>query len=202
MDDDARWRAALDRLAGHHDADPRMIERDGAVITWSRDYHARVLAWVDRLEPGAPLHVRLAAFAQHLRRWESPRAAYPAGGEGYKRWRAAAGLRQAELAVRELAALGYPAELLARMRAVMLKQRLRADPDAALLEDAVCLRFVEDELAEFARGRERDPVVRIIRKTWDKMSPRGHASALELLAADPPRVPAEVAVLVTAALQG
>ncbi|MBC8070643.1 MAG: DUF4202 family protein, partial [Deltaproteobacteria bacterium] len=72
------WELARAMLERHHDADPRMVERDGIARTWSRDYHTRVLAWVDHLDPRAPVHVRLAALAQHLRRWETPRTAYPA----------------------------------------------------------------------------------------------------------------------------
>jgi hypothetical protein len=196
MSADPRWHAAEAAFAKHHDDDPRKSDRGG---TWSRDYHARVLAWVDRLEPHAPLHVRLAAMCQHVRRWESPRDAYPPGVEGYKRWRSAAGMRQAELAARELAAAGYDDATISRVRDVMLKKRLRSDPDAALLEDAVCLRFLEDELAAFARGRERDALVAIVRKTWDKMSPRGRDAALALVA---PRLPAEIAALVGDAVAG
>lgn len=200
MNDDARFEAAAEVFGRHHDADPRVIERDGAALTWSRDYHARVLAWVRRLEPDAPVVVRLAALCQHVRRWETPREAYPAGGEGYKRWRAAAGLRQAELAAKELASVGYDADTIARVRDVLLKKKLRTDPEAALLEDAVCLRFVQDELAVFARGREPAALEGIVKKTWDKLSPSGRAAAAGLLAAQPPQLAPEVVALLTAAL--
>lgn len=199
-ENDVSWAAAVAAFDRHHADDPRVVDRDGVATTWSRDYHARVLAWVDRLDPQAPLHVRLAAMCQHLRRWESPRDDYPAGVEGYKRWRAAAGLRQAELATRELAALGYDDETALRVKDVLLKKKLKSDPDAALLEDAVCLRFVEDELAEFARGRDHDALLAIVRKTWAKMSARGRAAALSLVSASPPRLPSAIAALLAEAV--
>ena len=37
--------------------------------------------------PDGPEAVRLAARCQHIRRWTIPRADYPAGREGYRRWR-------------------------------------------------------------------------------------------------------------------
>ncbi|HWB77734.1 MAG TPA: DUF4202 domain-containing protein [Nannocystaceae bacterium] len=197
---EVKWAAAVAAFDRHHGDDPRAVTRDGGTTTWSRDYHARVLAWVDRLDAHAPVHVRLAALCQHLRRWESPREAYPEGVEGYKRWRAAAGLRQAELATRELAAVGYDDETIARTKDVLLKKKLKHDPDAALLEDAVCLRFVEDELVDFARGREHAALLGIVRKTWDKMSARGRTAALALVSAAPPRLPAEIAALLAEAV--
>jgi hypothetical protein len=48
------------------------------------------------------------------------------------------------------------------------------------MEDALCLSFLEHELDEFSSKHEDDKVVDIIRKTWGKMSERGHARALEL----------------------
>ncbi|HLU65170.1 MAG TPA: DUF4202 family protein, partial [Kofleriaceae bacterium] len=72
------------------------------------------------------------------------------------------------------------------------KRGLKVDPEAQLLEDTACLVFLEHELAGFARGRERDALVDIVRKTWAKMSPRGRTAAQELLPALPPEVRAIV----------
>lgn len=195
-DDDERFAAAHAAFAAHHAADPRALVRDGVGTTVSLDYHARVGAWLVRLEPEPPLVVRLAALAQHVRRWEVPRASAPAGLAGYKRWRSELARRQADIAAAELARIGYDAATIARVEDILVKKRLRSDPDVQLLEDAVCLRFLEDELADFAAGRADDEVVGIIRKTWDKMSARGHALALALA----PTLPERAATLVARAL--
>ncbi len=197
-DADPRWRAAVAAFTHHHAADPRPITRDGVTTTVSLDYHARVSLWIRRLDPAAPIPARLGALAQHVRRFEFPRDAYPAGGPGYKRWRAAAGLRQAELARVELAAAAYDEATITATTDVMLKKRLAHDPVAALLEDAVCVRFVQDELALFAAGREPEAVRTIVAKTWAKMSEAGHRAAVGILGELPP----DLVALVSAAVAG
>jgi hypothetical protein len=190
--DDPRFAAARAAFAIHHAADPRTIERGGTTTTVSIDYHARVYAWLVRLDPSAPLSVRLAALAQHVRRWEVPRSSAPAGLAGYKRWRSELARRQADIAAATLADVGWDDATIARVTDILVKKRLRSDPEVQLLEDAVCLRFLEDELAEFAEGRDDEAVVAIIRKTWDKMSARGRAAALALAPALPERAAALV----------
>lgn len=197
-DTDPRWRAAVVAFGRHHAEDPRPCVRDGVTTTVSLDYHARVSAWVRRLDPTAPTPARLGALAQHVRRFEMPRDAYPPGAQGYKRWRAAANLKHAALAKLELERVGYDAETIAHTCDVLLKKRLAHDPAAALLEDAVCLRFVQDELVAFAQGRDPDAVRTIVAKTWVKMSAAGHRAALGLL----PALPPGLAALVTAAVAG
>jgi hypothetical protein len=193
MDEDPRFQAARAAFAEHHAADPRTIVRDGVTTTVSLDYHARVEAWLVRLEPAAPLPVRLAALAQHVRRWEVPRASAPPGLAGYKRWRSELARRQADIAKAELSRIGYDEATVQRVADILVKKHLRSDPDVQLLEDAVCLRFLEDELAPFAEGRTDEDVVGIIRKTWDKMSARGRVAALALAPALPQRSAALVA---------
>ncbi|MBX7084616.1 MAG: DUF4202 domain-containing protein [Nannocystaceae bacterium] len=187
-DPDPRMQAAVAAFARHHDDDPRRIVRGGETVTVSHDYHARLCRWVRALAPDASEAVRLAALAQHVRRFERPRGDYPSGAEGYKRWRADAARVQADIAESTLHACGYPPQTTARVRQILLKQRLRHDPEAALLEDAVCLRFLEDELADFARGREPTAVLAILTKTWAKMTPAGHAAARQLLRGMDPAV--------------
>lgn len=196
-DDDSRWRGAITAFTRHHAEDPRTIERDGITTTVSLDYHARVSAWMRRLDAGAPLPARLAALAQHVRRFEMPRTAYPAGPQGYKRWRSTALLRHAEIARTELVALGYPDEIVTHTCDAILKKTLAHDPIAALLEDAVCLRFVQDELTQFATdqqaaGKDRAALHTIVAKTWAKMSDAGKRAAPALLAGLPPDLAALV----------
>lgn len=192
MNDDERFAAARAAFEVHHAADPRTTERDGITTTVSLDYHARVESWLVRIAADAPMPVRLAALAQHVRRWEVPRASAPAGLAGYKRWRSELARRQADIAAATLAEVGWDDATIARVTEILLKKRLRSDPDVQLLEDAVCLRFLEDELATFAEGRDDDAVVGIIRKTWDKMSARGRDAALALAPALPERAAALV----------
>jgi hypothetical protein len=65
-----------------------------------------------------------------------------------------------------------------------------------LLEDVICLVFLEHYFADFTKDHEPDKVVTILRKTWGKMSPRGQAAALQL------NMPREARSLLERALSG
>jgi hypothetical protein len=44
----------------------------------------------------------------------------------------------------------------------------------------ICLVFLESYFADFSRKHDREKLITILRKTWKKMSPRGHEAALAL----------------------
>ena len=84
------------------------------------------------------------------------------------------------LAEETLRALHYSEEIVQRVRELNLKQDIRHDPETQVLEDALCLLFLESQFAEFSEKTEEAKLVEIIQKTWKKMSSKGHAMALEL----------------------
>lgn len=143
--------------------------------------HARtVVAWVERLRPDASEALRLAARAQHLGRWEVPRSTYPEGRDGYLRWRRDLSERHAEQAAGLLTECGYPADTVARVGAIMRKRGRVRDPEVQVLEDALCLAFIERQLDDFRRKHEDAKLAGILQKTWAKMSPQGREAALAL----------------------
>ena len=169
--DDDRFARARTAFFARHDADPH---------GQARHYHETLARWVDRLEPGAPLPVRLAALGQHLERWTVPRSDYPEGRTGYRTWRSGLARMHAEKSGDIVRGAGYDDATAHRVGELLTKKRLKSDAEVALLEDAVCLTFLELGLAEFAEGRDPDQVVSILQKTWDKMTSRGHAAAQAL----------------------
>jgi hypothetical protein len=158
----------------------------------------RLAAWIERLEPSASEALALASHCQHLCRWELPRGDFPEGRIGYLTWRKALARRHADRAAAVLRDAGYDDGLIAEVRAINLKQGLHTSADTQAMEDALCLSFLEWELGEFAAKHADDKVIDIIRKTWSKMSERGHAKALELA----PSLPPKAAELVQRALAG
>lgn len=186
---DCRFAAATAALGRSHAADP---------TGEAAPYHQAVLQWVTTLAPDASDALRLAAQAQHIERWTIPRDRYPIDRDGYRTWRAVLSKMHAERAGQLLLAAGYDEVFAARVGALIRKHGLRRDPEAGLLQDAVCLTFVARQLEDFADGRDPDQVVRILAKTWAKMTPRGHAAARELSASLPPRAQA----LLARALEG
>ena len=151
------------------------VERPKALL-----YAERMSACLDRLAPDAPEPVRLAARGQHIRRWTIPRREYPQGRDGYRRWRTDLAQFHAETAGGILREVGYDETTIGRVQVLLRKERLKADPDVQLLEDVICVIFLEHYLEDFARQHERSKLVDIIRKTWRKMSERGHEAALAL----------------------
>lgn len=49
-----------------------------------------------------------------------------------------------------------------------------------MLEDVACLVFLDDQFEEFEKGHDEDKIVMILRKTWSKMSEKGHELALQI----------------------
>jgi hypothetical protein len=186
----SRIEDAVRRFEERHREDPRSA--GGRAATYSLWYHQRLAAWVLRLAPDASEALRLAAACQHIGRWELPRAAFPEGLAGYKRWRSELARRHATEAEEILRAVGYDESVVGRVRALLMKKGLKADPEVQLFEDAICLTFLENELEEFAAKHDEPKLASILAKTWAKMSPAGHRLALDLCAGLPEGVRAVV----------
>jgi hypothetical protein len=170
---DDRFRAAIEAFDRENAKDPEP-QRAGLQAE-------RLTVWIERLSPQASDALRLAARCQHLRRWEIPRSDFPDGRRGYLQWRARLAQFHAEESAKILRALGFDGETIDRVRSINLKQGLGRDPEVQIMEDALCLAFIEHELEAFASKHEDDKIVTILRKTWRKMSPSGRQAAVELL---------------------
>lgn len=186
------------RLFGEaHRQDPRQVMVDGASIACSLHYHQRLSHWVDSF-PDSSEALRLAAHCQHLRRWVIPRTDFPTGVTGYKRWRSGLAQFHADEASAILQQAGFGDSTVAAVRDLLLKKGIKRLPHMQLFEDAICLTFLEIELVDFAAKHPPEKMVAIIQKTWTKMSPAGHAKALELAAC----LPASARQLIDMALAG
>jgi hypothetical protein len=176
--DDSRFQLAVARFQETHSEDPVTVETQDGPVPWSVHYHRRLVAWVRRLQPEASEALVLAAHCQHIRRWTIPRDRYPVGRAGYKRWRKNLAQFHAREAGRILGKAGYDEITIGRVRDLLRKLRLKLDPESQLLEDAVCLVFLENEFEAFSRMHDDAKLAGILRKTWRKMSPQGREAAL------------------------
>jgi Domain of unknown function (DUF4202) len=61
------------------------------------------------------------------------------------------------------------------------KRNLARDPEVQIFEDALCLVFVEDQLADFSTRVDEAKLADIVEKTLEKMSPEGRRLVKELL---------------------
>ena len=175
-----RFTAAIARFDAANAEDPRREPVDGEPQPRELVYAQRMTAALDRFATDAPEAVRLAARCQHIRRWTIPRDRYPAGRDGYRRWRTDLGRFHAETAGEILREVGYDEATVTRVGALLRKERLKADPDVQLLEDVICLVFLRHHLADFAAQHDDEKLTDILRKTWRKMSDRGRAAALQI----------------------
>jgi hypothetical protein len=150
-------------------------------------YSVRMTAALLAFAPSASQALQLAARAQHIERWTSPRSNYPEGRTGYKQWRSELMLFHARRAGELMAQAGAPAEVIARVQYLIQKRSMSRDAETQCLEDVICLVFIEHYLADFAAksGYEEAKLMDIIQKTWVKMSPEGQAAALQLPLAEP-----------------
>ena len=128
----------------------------------------------------------LAARAHHIKRWESQRSSYPEGRKGYLRWRTDLHKFHAQEAGAILEECGYDAATVARVQQIISKHGLGRDPDVQALEDALCLVFLDTQLAALIADLPEETMVNVLRKTWKKMSEaaREHALAVEMRPSD------------------
>ena len=99
---------------------------------------------------------------------------------GYLKWRAELKKFHARKAGEILRECGYDEATIVRVQDLNLKKNFPADPDARVLEDALCLVFLEFQFAELTGRSEEDKMVNAVKKSWEKMTEAGRAAALKL----------------------
>lgn len=169
---------AVRRFREINSEDPRTLDHMGEPTP-----HALVESfWLDhfisRLDARPSWALRLCAHCQHLRRFAYPRSEFPEGRDGYLAWRRAAAKRSFVEAAGILRSVGAAEATIECVEAIMTKQGRRQNHDVQIMEDALCLAFFRLEAVAFAQKHPIDDVIRILKRTWLKMSPRAHALSL------------------------
>ncbi len=167
-----RFEKAIAAFDAYNLTDPNTEEYQGNLFSKEILYAKRMTDRLTTFAPEANEGVKLAARCQHIGRWEIARSHYPLNKKGYFRWRAEEKLHHAQLAEKILLECGYAAAVVDRVKFLVLKKNLFTDADTQLLEDVVCLVFIEHYLDEFAAKHEEAKTIDIIRKTVKKMSAR------------------------------
>ena len=176
-----RFQAAIARFDEHNSADPNVERRDGLSLPRELFFAQKLTDWVLKLAPDAGEELQLAARCQHLCRWEIPRSTFPMTRLGYLQWRARLKTFHAEKSGAILRDVGYPEDFILRVQNLNLKKNFPADPDSRVLEDALCLVFLQYQFADLASKTDPEKVVNALRKSWAKMTPAAHSHALTLL---------------------
>lgn len=191
-----RYEAAIARFDAVNCQDPNQENLDGQVIPKELLYAQRMSRWLNRHKPDASEALRLAARSQHIARWMIPRSDYAMDRKGYHQWRTTLNRFHADKACEILADLDYDETLIKRVEGFLLKKHLKDDPEMQVLEDVICLVFLESYFTEFSKKYDAEKMIPVIQKTWKKMTPAGHRAALTL------DLPPKASALIKAALDG
>jgi hypothetical protein len=157
--------------------DPNDDEVGGELVAKELLYSRRMSERLGAYCPEAGDELQIAARAQHVCRWRIPRADYPEGLGGYKKWKSTLAKMHADIAAEIMLECGYSEEQAAHVRGMIQKHRLSSDEESQILQDVVCLVFFEHYAAEFAARHSPAAVTTIVAKTLDRMSERGREAA-------------------------
>jgi hypothetical protein len=171
---------ALRRFDEANAEDPNSETVNGKPLPKELLYGQRMSARLAAHAPDAPETVRLAARAQHIRRWEVPRDTYPEGRAAYLKWRTDLYKRHGDTAGAIMEEVGYDENTIDRVRTLLRKRGLKTDPEVQVLEDVICLVFLEHYFHDFAQKHDEEKLIPIVQKTWKKMTDKAHEAALRL----------------------
>jgi hypothetical protein len=178
--DPQRFEAALRRFDEENARDPHIEQVAGVAHPRELIYAQWLTELVLKLCPDASEPLRLAARCQHLCRWMVPRDSYPLTRSGYLKWRTELKQFHARKAGQILREVGYADDVIAWVQSLNLKQGFPQNPESRVLEDALCLVFLEHQFADLASKTLDDKMINVLQKTWKKMTPAAQALAAKL----------------------
>lgn len=174
-----RLQQTLRRFDDYNAADPNTFTWEGESCPQELFLARKLHEWVMKLAPDASEPLILASRCQHIGRWEITRASYPEGRIGYLTWRKALARHHARIAQKIMMEAGYPQADCDRVAAILMKQGIKQDPDVQVMENALCLVFLQYQYEAFYPAHE-DKIVEILRKSLLKMDGAGHQQAMTL----------------------
>jgi hypothetical protein len=174
------FQRAIERIDAENARDPNPEPCHGAAQPRELLYAQRLTGWLLKLAPDASETLRLAARCQHICRWMIPRDSYPMTKAGYLRWRNDLKNFHAKKAGEILGQAGCDEAVIKKVQDLNLKKNFPGDPESRVLEDALCLVFLEFQLAGLAEKTAEDKMINAIQKTWKKMTPAAQQHALAL----------------------
>ncbi|MCG2461573.1 DUF4202 domain-containing protein [Flavobacteriaceae bacterium F89] len=160
--------------------DPHTEEWDGKTYPKELLYAIHMTNKLQDFAPNASEALRLTARCQHIRRWEIPRESYRMNRTGYLKWREDLKKFHVKIADKILREVEYDQKTIDRVVFLLEKKHLKKNVDTQLLEDVICLVFLEFYFEPFAQKHPEEKVVDILQKTWRKMSGEGQKAALRL----------------------
>lgn len=178
-----RLTATLNDIDHCNAQDPHVDNDGGQSVPKELLYARRMSAWLRQLQPHASERLQIAVRAQHLERWLRPRRDYPMDRDGYKRWRTDCAAYHARRAGEIMAKHGYDQSDIDCVGAAIRKENLKTNSEAQTLEDCAALVFLAHHFDTFAAEHadySDEKMLKIVRRTWAKMSAAGQAAAMTI----------------------
>ncbi len=175
---------AFDLFDTYNKQDPNQVIWNDIVFPATFFFALKLHEWVTVLNPDAGEALLLASRCQHIGRWTSARTSYPEGKAGYLNWRTDLAKFHASKAAELMTAAGYGEESIEHAQRIILKKNPRTDPEVQTMENALCLVFLQYQYEEFIHKHDEKKVIRIVQKSWGKMSEPGREAALTISYSD------------------
>ena len=176
----SRLEKAFKLFDDYNKQDPHILSWNGQQFPAEYFYALQLHAWVKKLEPAAGEALLLASRSQHIGRWKIPRENYPMNKAGYLNWRMTLAKFHADTSASLMKEAGYEEEMIAEVQHIILKKNLKSDYAVQVMENALCLVFLEFQYKDFIINHDDEKVIRIIQKSWRKMTEPGREAALKL----------------------
>ncbi|MEA5257373.1 DUF4202 domain-containing protein [Arcicella aquatica] len=175
-----KLKIAFQKFDEYNKADNNIFVWEGAEYPQEYFLALQLYQWVLKLDPTATEALLLASRSQHIGRWEIARETYPDGRVGYLTWRKDLSFFHAKKAKEILTEVGYEEEEIAKVERIILKQRIKTDPEVQTMENALCLVFLQFQYEDFHPKYVPEKVINILKKSLLKMDAHGHQFALKL----------------------
>ncbi|WP_286760786.1 DUF4202 domain-containing protein [Salegentibacter sp. UBA1130] len=176
----SKFQEAIQRIDNKNAQDPNLEIANGKEFPKELLYSQRMTDKLLDFYPQASEELQIAVRAQHICRWTVPRDTYPKNRIGYLKWREGLKKTHAKITDEILEEVGYDKDFRDRVSFLIKKKQIKKDKGSQIMEDVVCLVFLEHYFENFAAKHNDDKIIDIVKKTWAKMSPEGHKAALKL----------------------
>jgi hypothetical protein len=177
---DQYYEAVISLIDEAHSQDPNTTTVDGQDVPYELHYAQKMSHYLSLRAPDASPVLQVAIRAQHFRRWEVPRDSYPMTKAGYLNWRNFLKKRQADMAAAICTGCNFTAEEASEVARLIRKEDLKSNEETQILEDVACLVFLDDQFEAFEKSHDEEKIIGILKKTWGKMSEKGHELALKI----------------------
>ncbi|WP_339883386.1 DUF4202 domain-containing protein [Polaribacter vadi] len=175
-----RFETAIAIIDQKNAEDPNTYQVAGIAYSKELLYSQRMTRKLLQFEPNASKALQIAARAQHICRWKIERNEYPMDRVGYLKWREELKKMHAKLTGEILEQVGFDEQFVDRVQKIILKKLIKKNEESQTLEDVICLVFLDYYFDEFAAKHTDEKIIDILKKTWVKMSDKGHQAALQL----------------------